>query len=197
MVPHIVRIGCGCAALGPLRERIICKARGRVLDIGFGAGANLGYYDRDKLSELVGVEPSEQLRAIAKAAAKKLEFPITLHEAAAERLPFADGSFDTVVSSFTLCSVEDPGCCLKEIKRVLKPDGRLLFCEHGLAPDPAVSKWQRRVEPWWTPVFGGCRLTRPVRGNIEAIFKLAEWNGTYQNGRRSLAGWMEWGEACP
>ena len=195
IVPQIIRFGCGCAALGPLRQHIVPKACGRVLDIGFGAGANLQYYERAQLSELVGIEPSAELRKLAAARVRTLEMPLTLVAGSSEELPFADASFDTAVSSFTLCSVEDPYRSLAEIRRVLKPGGKLLFCEHGLSPDPSVSAWQRRIEPVWKPLFGGCHLTRPVRGNVERVFKVTAWQGAYQNGKRSFAGWMEWGEA--
>jgi ubiquinone/menaquinone biosynthesis C-methylase UbiE len=195
IVPQIIRFGCGCTGLKQHRQRIVPKARGRVLEIGFGAGANLGFYDRDALTMLVGIEPSEPLRVMAATAAKEIGIAVDILDAPAERLPFADASFDTVVSTFTLCSVEDPIRCLMEARRVLKPEGCLLFCEHGEAPDPKIRTWQHRVDPLWKNLFGGCRISRPVRGNIGRVFRLEHWEGGYQGEKPSLAGWMEWGEA--
>jgi SAM-dependent methyltransferase len=116
----------------------------------------------------------------------------------AEALPFEDASFDCVVCTFTLCSVRTPAAALSEARRVLKPGGRLLYCEHGLAPDPDVAKWQRWVEPVWKRIAGGCHLTRPVTIAIEAAgFKVGRRDGMYVPGTPRIAGWNEWGEAAP
>ena len=116
----------------------------------------------------------------------------------AENLGFDDDSFDTVVCTLTLCSVHTPALVLTEVHRVLKPGGRFLFCEHGLAPDTAVARWQQRIGPFWTPLAGGCHLTRPVAGSIEAAGLVIEAVETmYLPGVPRVLGWSEWGEARP
>jgi ubiquinone/menaquinone biosynthesis C-methylase UbiE len=195
IVPHIIRLGCGCALLGEYRQQVVPKARGRVLEIGLGAGTNLRFYDPANVTHVLGVEPSPELRAMAARAERPTTIPVEMVAAAGEALPFATESFDTVVCTFTLCSVGDVGQTLAESRRVLKLGGRFLFCEHGRSPDPGVQKWQRRIEPVWKTVFGGCHITRPVRGNIERYFAINEWTGGYQSRGPRIAGWMEWGEA--
>ena len=195
IVPHIIRMGCGCALMDEYRQHIIPKARGRVLEIGLGAGANLRFYDAANVTQVLGIEPSPELRAMAIRAERPATIPIEVVEAAGEALPFAMESFDTVICTFTLCSVDDVGLTLAEARRVLKPGGRFLFCEHGRSPDYRVQKWQRRIEPVWKAVFGGCHITRAVRGNIERYFAISEWTGGYQGTTLRIAGWMEWGEA--
>ena len=125
-------------------------AEGRVLELGLGSGLNLPFYDPAKVSRRVeGVDPSAELRALAEAAPRPEGLAVSVADGVAEALPFADHSFDSVVCTFTLCTVHTPARALSEARRVLKPGGRLFFCEHGLAPDAEVSRWQRRIEPFW------------------------------------------------
>ena len=177
------------------RRHIVPKARGRVLELGLGAGANLRFYDPAIVTEILGIEPSPELRAMARRAPRPATIPIEVVGAAGEALPLDTESFDTVVCTFTLCSVDDVERTLAEARRVLKSSGRFLFCEHGLSPDHHVQKWQRRIEPVWKRVFGGCHITRAVRGNIECHFAVIDWTGGYQSSGPRIASWMEWGEA--
>lgn len=195
VVPQLIRLGCGCQKLDALRAPVVGQAAGRILELGIGAGANLKWYNRSDVAQLVAIEPSAELRAMAAGAAAKLGLDVVLHDAAAEALPFADGSFDAVVCTYTLCTVSDPAQALREARRVLRDGGRLLFCEHGLAPDAGVARWQRRLEPVWVPVMGGCHLSRPVRGAIEGVFRIDDWQGGYQPDAPRIAGWMESGRA--
>jgi SAM-dependent methyltransferase len=115
-----------------------------------------------------------------------------------EAMPFESGRFDTVVPTFTLCSVADQAAVLGEIRRVLKPGGTALFLEHGGAPDAGVAKWQRRIEPLWKPIAGGCHLTRPVTDSVTAAgFRVPERHGRYMEKSPRFAGWVEWGVALP
>ncbi len=195
IVPHIVRLGCGCEALAEYREQVVPQAKGRVLELGFGAGANLGHYDPRVVSELIGIEPSLELREIASRAPRAEGLNVDLRSGEGESLAFADGSFDSVVCTYTLCTVQDPERTLAEARRVLRPGGLFLFSEHGAAPDPGVARWQERLDPLWNRIFGGCHITRSVRANIERHFRIDAHDARYQPGVPKLAGWMEWGRA--
>lgn len=195
VVPQIIRLGCGCQALAELRAPVVGQAQGRVLELGMGGGANLAHYDAAKVSALTGIEPSSELREMARKARRPGHPELDLIDAPAEALPFGDASFDTVVCTFTLCTVTDNAQALREARRVLRPGGRLLFCEHGLAPEPAVQRWQRRVDPLWARLFGGCHLARPIRATIEREFRIEQWQGGFQKGTPRIAGWMESGTA--
>ncbi len=143
----------------PLRRRVVVGATGRVLELGIGAGANLPLYGRD-VTELLGVDPSAYLLEQARRTAGWLPFPVRLLQQTAEHLPLPDASVDTVVVSWSLCSIADPLAALREAYRVLAPGGTLRFVEHGLADAPAVARWQRRLTPVWRRITGGCRLDR-------------------------------------
>jgi SAM-dependent methyltransferase len=195
VVPHIIRLGCGCRMMAEHRQKIVPLAKGRVLELGMGAGANLPFYDAGRVSEVVGVEPSPGLRAMAAAAPRAQGLAVRIEEGVGEALPFDAGGFDTVVCTFTLCSVADPARTLAEARRVLRPGGTLLFHEHGGAPDAGVARWQRRIEPLWKRVFGGCHLTRPVGGSIAGHFTVEQVEGFYAPGMPRFAAWMEAGRA--
>jgi SAM-dependent methyltransferase len=193
-------LGCACSAPPMMKQRVkvVPKAEGRVLELGIGMGLNLRFYDPGKVSEVLGVDPSPELRAVAEAAERDPALRVRVEDGTAEALPFEDASFDTVVCTFTLCSVCTPAEALSEARRVLKPAGRFLFCEHGLAPDPGIATWQRRIEPLWKRIAGGCHLTRPVTRAIEAAgFKVEQMDSMYVPRTPKVAGWNEWGVARP
>lgn len=195
ILPHIIRLGCGCQLLTEKRQPIIQQARGRVLELGVGAGANLPLYRPEAISELVGIEPSDELRAMAASLPATARLGARLVNAIGEDLPFEDASFDTVVCTFTLCTVTDPQRTLAEARRVLRAGGTFLFCEHGRADDPGVIKWQERIEPVWKQVFGGCHLSRPVSAAIAEHFTIEACERGYQERTPRIAGWMERGRA--
>jgi ubiquinone/menaquinone biosynthesis C-methylase UbiE len=198
VLPTFLNLACGAKPIMKQRAKIVPKAEGRVLELGVGLGRNLAFYDADKVTELVGVDPSPELRALALAADRDPRLPVRIEAGSAEALPVDDKSFDTVLCTFTLCSVCGPPQALAEARRVLKPGGRFLFCEHGLAPDAEVVKWQRRVEPVWKRIAGGCHLTRPVASAIAAAgFALEKVETMYLPGTPRFAGWNEWGAARP
>lgn len=197
IVPHMIRLGCGCQRLAETREPIVSQARGRVLELGIGAGANMSLLPQGQIEELVGIEPCAELRKMATKASCKHNINASIIDAPAEQLPFEDASFDTVLCTFTLCSVQDPSRALEEARRVLRSDGSFLFCEHGRSPDPGVARWQRRIDPVWGPLTGGCHLSRPVRGAIETLFAIDDWQGDYYPGGPRFMGWMESGRAVP
>lgn len=196
ILPRFLKCACSASPIMKQRAKIVPLATGRVLELGIGMGLNLVHYDADKVETVVGVDPAPELRALAEAAPRDPRLTVSVTEGTAEALPFEDGEFDTIVCTFTLCSVHVPQAALAEARRVLKPGGRLLFCEHGLAPDPGVARWQRRVEPLWKRLAGGCHLTRPIASAIgQAGFALEQVDSMYLPGTPRIAGWNEWGVA--
>jgi ubiquinone/menaquinone biosynthesis C-methylase UbiE len=196
VLPRFLGCACGSSPIMKQRAKIVPLATGRVLELGIGMGLNLGYYDPDRVESVIGVDPSPELRALAEAAPRHPQLAVSVAPGTAEALPFDADRFDTVVCTFTLCSVQAPQAALAETRRVLKPGGQLLFCEHGLAPDPGVALWQRRVEPVWKRLAGGCHLTRPVAAAIgNAGFALERVETMYLPRTPRIAGWNEWGVA--
>lgn len=189
-----------CACSGPQmmrqRSRLVPRASGRVLELGVGMGLNLAFYDPARVSSVSGVDPAPELRALAEAAPRPEGLAVEILPGVAEDLPFDSSSFDSVVCTFTLCSVHSPDRALAEAMRVLKPGGRLFYCEHGLAPDPDVARWQRRIEPVWKRLAGGCRLTRPIIPLLEgAGFPTAGAECGFLPKVPRFAGWNVLGEA--
>ena len=169
-----------------------------MLELGVGGGANLRFYDLERVRSVHGVDPSLELRAKAEAAPRAPGLQVRVEEGRAEALPFETGRFDTAVVTFTLCSVADPEAALGEMRRVLKPGGRLLFCEHGLAPDRRIARWQRRLDPVWSSMAGGCRLTRDIPQAIAAAgFRFERLEQRYLRKTPKLAGWVSAGAARP
>ncbi|MDB5429951.1 MAG: SAM-dependent methyltransferase [Caulobacter sp.] len=196
IMPRLIGCACGSKPIMKQRAKIVPLAEGRVLELGMGGGLNLAFYDPAKVTSVAGVDPSAALRARAEAAPRPEGLKVKLRDGTAESLPYEDHSFDCVVCTFTLCSVQDPDKALAEARRVLKPKGRLLFCEHGLAPDIDVRRWQFRVEPVWKAIAGGCHLTRPVAASIaKAGFLMDRVEKMYLPGTPRIAGWNEWGVA--
>ncbi|CAN5878910.1 methyltransferase domain-containing protein [soil metagenome] len=187
--PHLLDRVCGTDAISHERRRCVARASGHVLEVGVGSGLNLPLFDAHQVTDVTGVDPSAPL--LARAARRACAVPVTLHEGVAEVLPFDAARFDTVVFTYTLCSVDDPGAALREARRVLHPDGTLLFVEHGRSPDPAVARWQHRLTPVWKAVSGNCHLDRDVAREIEAagltICELGGYQDHHRPGRLSFA----------
>jgi len=187
VLPWLIHWVMGARLFEPYRRRVAAAARGRVLEVGIGSGYNLRHYGPD-VEAVVGVDPSPHLLARADKAPRRAGLPLELHVLDAERLPFADDSFDTVVMTWVLCSVPDVPTALAELRRVLRPGGRLVFVEHGLAPEPGVQAWQRRLTPLWRPLAGGCHLDRPADALLEAAgFRLEHLERGYGPGPHLLA----------
>lgn len=169
------------------RERLVPQARGRVLEVGVGSGLNLPFYG-SSVERLYALDPSEALLHMTSRRLDTAPFPVELMPQSAESLPLADASIDTVVTTFTVCSIGEPLRALREMRRVLKPAGTLLFAEHGLAPERAVRRWQRRLNPLWRGIAGGCNLDRDMNELIrEAGFTITEVTAEYARGPRVLA----------
>ncbi|MEL6567373.1 MAG: class I SAM-dependent methyltransferase [Pseudomonadota bacterium] len=182
------------------REKVVPHAKGAVLEIGCGSGTNFTYYNADKISRLFALEPSEGMIERARLAAKGLPLRQRTEflEAGAEAIPLEDNSIDTVVITFVLCTISDWQASLAEVRRVLKPGGKILFSEHGLAPDEGIAKWQRRVEPVWKRLAGGCHLTRDTGALLTSTgFRLDRVETMYLPSTPKIAGFVSWGSAAP
>ncbi|MBL8202402.1 MAG: class I SAM-dependent methyltransferase [Chromatiales bacterium] len=195
IMPRLISAGMQNKAMRRYRPRIPSLATGRVLEVGIGSGLNLPYYGRE-VTCVVGLEPSGLLRDEAAEAARQAPFPVDLLAAGAESIPLATGSVDTVVSTWTLCSIPDLDTALGEIRRVLRPGGRLLFFEHGRAPDLAVSRWQDRLAPLFRGL-AGCNPNRQIDASIEgAGFRMLDIERAYLDGPRFIS-WHFVGQAVP
>lgn len=194
ILPWLIDVACGLPMVQARRQALVPLAQGRVLEIGMGTGRNLPFYDRSRLTQLVGVDPALQMHHLARRRSHKAGIAVELVGLSAERLLLPDESFDTVVCTYTLCSIPDPAAALYEVRRVLKPGGQFLFCEHGRAPDASLAQWQQRIEPLWKPLAGGCHLTRDVPLLLHDAGLNAQLSQGYIGGPRVLT-YHCWGQA--
>lgn len=162
LLPYLIDAACGVGPVTRQRAKIVPLARGRVLEIGIGTGLNLPHYDKTRVSALVGLDPGLQMHKLARRRAERAGLDVELLGLSAEKIPAGDASFDTVVVTFTLCTIPEPLPALREMRRVLKPGGQFIFCEHGAAPDASVRRWQDRLTPLWSKFAGGCHLNRDI-----------------------------------
>ena len=196
VLPWLCGKAMGNRRLRPYRTRAIGRAEGRVLEVGVGAGQNLPLYGA-RGSGVIALEPAPRLLAMARRRARGAAVPVTFLEASSEAIPVEDRSVDTVVTTWTLCTIPDAALALREMRRVLRPGGRLLFVEHGLAPDAAVRWWQTALTPLWSAFTGGCHLDRPIPALIEgAGVTLEHIDAAYMRGPNPLT-WMFEGSARP
>ena len=159
--PYLLDLAMASPALRKPRRRTLAKADGRILEIGFGTGRNLEFYP-ESVTKIEAIDPDLDLDRLSLPRIRHARIDVDFHHLDAEHLPFEKASFDTVVSTMTLCSIPDVEHALAEIRRVLKPGGHFLFMEHGKAPDKKVARWQDRINPHWMPLPGGCHLNRPI-----------------------------------
>ena len=184
ILPSLIDLAMRQHQLCPYRAQVITAARGRILEIGVGSGLNFRFYDR-AVDHVCGIDPSLALLRLAQRRRASADVGMFLVGGTAEQLPFAAASFETVVTTWTLCSIPDPARALTEIRRVLLPGGRLLFVEHGLAPEPSVARWQHRLTPCWRRVAGGCHLDRKMDDLIRSAgFDLRISDASYMPGPR-------------
>ena len=198
VVPPLISCACATKPIMKQREKVVPKAKGRVLEIGCGSGTNFDFYDPSQIERLYALEPSEGMMKRAKAAAEDLPWAdrIEFLEMGAENLPLDDASIDTAVITFVLCTIPDWSSALAEVRRVLKPGGKVLFSEHGLSPDQGIAKWQKRVERFWKPLAGGCRLTRDAQAMLhDSGFVLEDVETMYLPSTPKIAGYVTWGTA--
>jgi len=196
IVPRIIRCACSSPAIMKLRAKVVPQARGKVFEIGCGGGINQQFFIAGQITSYAGMDPSEKGLEFARAAAAEKGWHADIRAGVGEAIPFDDAQFDCVVCTFTLCSVTSQAATLSELRRILKPGGRLLYAEHGRAPDAGVARWQDRVDPVWQRLAGGCHLTRPVtRAIADAGFGIDTSDSRYLPKTPRIAGWAEWGSA--
>jgi SAM-dependent methyltransferase len=187
ILPPLIHVSMRNKRLRPYRERVAGAAQGRVLDVGIGSGLNLPLY-APRVGEIFGLDPSSWLLARARSNAQRAPSPVHLLEGSAERIPLADRSMDTVVLTWTGCGIPDVATALGEMRRVLKVGGRLLFVEHGRAPEPGVARWQDRVDPMWHRIAGGCHLNRKIDDLLVAAgFRVDRLDTGYIRGPRIMS----------
>lgn len=196
MVPKLICACCGQPEVMDVRKQIVPHANGDVLELGCGGGINLPLVNPSHVKSYAGLDPSPKLLDASRAAAQAKGLAADIQAGIGEAMPYADASFDTVLVTFTLCSVEDQAQTLREIRRVLRPAGKILFAEHGKSPDPDIAKWQRWIEPVWKRIGGNCHLTRPVtKAYTDMGFTPVRGDKGYFFKAPKPMGWVEWGEA--
>ncbi|NJN50956.1 MAG: class I SAM-dependent methyltransferase [Gammaproteobacteria bacterium] len=196
VLPRLIETACAQKPMMDLRMRYVPHARGRVLEIGIGTGHNLKFYG-ESVTSVTGIDPAAELTSKARLRAQALHCPVFVIEQSGEFIPAEDAFFDTVVCTWTLCSIPNVYRALAEMRRVLTPDGKLIFIEHGRAPDPGVVRWQERIEPLWKKIGGGCHLARPISRLIEdAGFGIASLETGHVPGPK-VASFMYHGVAVP
>lgn len=198
VLPRLVDRLCGLEEVSALRSAVVPRARGRVLEVGFGTGLNLRWYDPERVERLIALEPAEEMLERARERSRAAPFPVEPLALEGERIPLDTASVDSVVVTFTLCTIPDPLRALEGMRRVLRPGGQLLFCEHGLAPDAGVARWQRRVNPLWRRAFGGCHLDRDVPALLAAGgFRALAMETAWLPGGPRIASFVYRGAATP
>lgn len=196
VLPRLIDFACGMGEVMKARSKIVPQAHGRTLEIGIGSGLNLEFYDAEKVTSVVGVDPSADMQKLARERAAKITIPVEMIALELGQIKAADASFDSIVCTFTLCTIPDAIAALKEMRRVLKPQGRLLFCEHGLSPDASVVRWQNRLTPIWKPLAGGCHLNRDIPELLrQGGFNIGELDTRYLQGPKAMtyvySGWAD------
>ena len=195
VLPQLIMSGCNKRPQMRQRAKVIPHAKGAVLEVGIGSGLNLPFYDCKNVTKLVGIDPSIELWN--KREHKKINFPFEFIPAIAENLPFEKKSFDSIVITYTLCSIEDFKVALESLRKVIKPTGKLLFCEHGKAPDKKVKNVQNLINPIWKIIGGGCNINRDIPLMIsENGFEITHLNKMYVPGWKPVS-YNFWGEAKP
>jgi len=195
VLPHMINLACSVKPARKQREKIVPLAEGDVLEIGIGSGLNLPHYDPQKVRKIWGLEPSVGMRRLAEKNLEGMNLDLEFIDLPGEEIPLEANSVDTVLVTYTLCTISDAATALEGMRRVLKPSGRLLFCEHGAAPEENIRRWQNRLNSPWSKIAGGCNMNRNIPEMINAAgFRIVNDERMYIPGLRILS-YNYWGSA--
>ena len=196
VLPKFLNCACGSKPVSYQRKKVVPLAEGKVLEIGIGSGLNVPFYDKAKIDEIWGLDPSEQLSEMAKQVADEESMDVKFISSGAEDIPLPDNYFDCVLVTYTMCTIPEVQRANQEIRRVLKEDGKMIFCEHGEAPDQNIRKWQNRINPFWGKLAGGCNINRKIPSLIQdSGFDIIEMEEMYLPNTPKIAGYNYWGYA--
>ena len=195
-LPKVCDKCCSTKPINYQRNKVVPLAKGIVLEIGIGSGLNIPFYNKNNIEKIIGLDPSEELNFLAKKVAKKNNIEIDFIISGAEDIALPDNSIDTILITYTLCTIPDLDNSMAEIKRVLKSDGKFIFCEHGIAPDQNIVKWQTRINPIWKALMGGCNINRNIPKIIsDGGFDITNINEMYLPSTPKIVGYNYWGIA--
>ena len=196
VLPKFLNCACGSKPVSYQRKKVVPLAEGKVLEIGIGSGLNLPFYDKTKVDEIWCLDPSEELSVMAKQVANEESMEVKFISSGAEDIPLPDNYFDSVLVTYTMCTIPEVQRANQEIRRVLKDNGKMIFCEHGEAPDQNIRKWQNRINPLWGKLAGGCNINRKIPSLIqESGFDIIEMEEMYLPNTPRIAGYNYWGYA--
>ena len=191
ILPHIIDKACSMGQVMKLRSQVVPRAKGRVLEVGMGSGINLEFYDPGRVEMVYGLEPSEGMRRKAQANLNRSSIKVEWLDLPGEKIPLEDDSVDTILLTFTLCTIPDWQAALEQMKRVLKAGGELLFLEHGESPDKGTCKWQHRITPGWKKLAGGCHLNRNIADLLnQGGFEIQRLENLYIPNAPKIAGYI-------
>lgn len=196
ILPKVIHCVCGLKPMMRQREKVVPHAKGVVLELGIGSGLNVPYYNSESVKHLIGIDPTPNKSALQNALSQSDISNEMIYESA-EELPMEDNSVDTIVCTYTLCTIPDMDATIKESRRVLKSNGTFIFVEHGIAPDEKVKKTQNWVNSYWKKIAGGCNLNRDIPASLkEHGFKISNLESMYLPGWKPAC-WNVWGNAIP
>ena len=196
ILPRFLNCACASEPITYQRKKVVPLAEGKVLEVGIGSGLNLPFYDKAKIKEVWGIDPSKELTFMAEKVALKEDIKVNIISSSAEEIPLPNEYFDSILITYTMCTIPDVLKANKEIKRVLKKDGKLIFCEHGISPDKKIQKWQNRINPLWGKIAGGCNINRGIPKLIrDSGFDIIEMEEMYLPKTPKVAGYNYWGYA--
>ena len=196
VLPKFLNCACGSKPILRQRQKVVPLAEGKVLEIGIGSGLNIPFYEKSKIDEIWGLDPSEELSAMARIVADQESIEVNFISSGAEEIPLPDDHFDSVLVTYTMCTSPEVLRANQEIRRVLRAGGKMIFCEHGEAPDENIRKWQKRINPFWGKIAGGCNINRKIPSLIQdSGFDIVEMEEMYLPNTPKIAGYNYWGYA--
>ena len=198
ILPRFLNCACASEPITYQRKKVVPLAEGKILEVGIGSGLNLPFYEKSKIEEIWGIDPSEELNVMAKKVAIEEGMNVNFITSSAEDIPFPNDYFDTVLITYTMCTIPSVLKANKEIRRGLKRSGKMIFCEHGVSPDENIKKWQKRLNSIWGKIAGGCNINRNIPKLIKSSgFKIVKMDEMYLPKTPRIAGYNYWGYAKP